>query len=63
MYMLKNTRKQAQIDIEDLDPVAAANARELKFEDLNLVVGGTRVPTGYVCTATPGGVSEDCWRE
>jgi hypothetical protein len=46
-----DTEESPQPELEPLDDV-----------DLDVVVGGMR-STGYLCTATSGGVSEDCWQQ
>lgn len=65
MFMLLNTQKPTRLRIEDLaeDRKEAPVARELKLEELNLVTGGRLPNSPYLCTATQGGPSEDCWKE
>ncbi len=67
MHMLKNLTAPARIEIADLPPTDrnAPKVRELQPDQLNLVVGcrPSDTDSGYMCTATGGGPSEDCWRE
>lgn len=47
------------ISVEDL----TGDVTELTGEELDMVVGGMRPGSGYVCTATQAGSSEDCWND
>lgn len=47
------------IRLEDLPE----GVTELNDDELDLVVGSMQPSSGYVCTATQAGASEDCWTD